>query len=125
MSAATATAASAREAINGPLEGGRRRTDGSERVSIKTLALVRNSLKVAGLRGTWPLIACVDAIDIECRRQGLLDEPPDSLRDRLGLGELATVRASAWRTDDDGDVVSRHGGSGSRPEVDSSTVVEC
>ena len=74
--------------------------------------------------GTWPLIAYLEALDIECRRQGLLDVQPDSPGDRLGFGELATVRTSAWRTDD-GDVVSGHGGSRSRPEVDSSTVVLC
>ena len=91
---------------------------------MKTLALVRNSLKVAALRGTSPLIAYVDALDIECRRQGLLDVQLDSLGDRLGFGELATVRTSAWRTDGGG-VVSGHGGSRSRPEVDSSTVILC
>ena len=83
-----------------------------------------NSLKMAALRGAWPHIAYVDALDIECRRQGLLDVQLDSLGDRLGFGELATVRTSAWRTDD-GDVVSGHSGSRSRQEVDSSTVVLC
>src|SRR6202142_42919 len=59
-----------------------------------------NSLKVPALRGTWPLIAYVDALDIECRRLGLLDVQPDSQGDRLGFGELATVQTCAWRTDD-------------------------
>jgi hypothetical protein len=44
--------------------------------------------------------------------------------DRLGFGGLATVRTSAWQTGD-GDVVTGHGGSRSRPEVDPSTVVLC
>jgi hypothetical protein len=79
---------------------------------------------VAALRGTWPLIAYVDALDIECQRQGLLDVQPDSQWDRLGIGELATLRTSAWRTDD-GDVVSGRGGSRLRPEVDGSTIVPC
>jgi hypothetical protein len=35
----------------GLLDRGRRRTDGSERTNMKTLALVRNSLKVAALPG--------------------------------------------------------------------------
>jgi hypothetical protein len=83
-----------------------------------------NSLKVAALRRTGPLIAYVVALDIECRCQGLLDMQLDSLGDRLGFGELATVRTSAWRTDD-GDVVSGHSGSRSKQEVDSSTVVLC
>jgi len=51
--------------------------------------VLRNSLKVAASRGTWLLIAYVDALDIDCRRRGLLDVQLDS----LGIG----LDLASWR----------------------------